>query len=426
MPRTLVLLAAALAVLSPAGSLLAQKFVPKTIQFIGVPEYSDQELLDAAGLSKGQALATAEMNTCAQKLIASGVFESAGYKFDGTNLVFTLTPDPTLLPVRLGNLPFTRGPELDARIHKRQPLYHGKVPSEGSLLDGVRQAFEALLAADGIKATVAAAPYAGPNDGNRPSAITFTIASPAVRLGTVRMEGASMALLPRLRGLLDSAADPLFDAQNTVASLEEKFTSFYLDQGFAAVKVHAARSGALKITPDGVLVPFLVSIQEGRLYRIGAIHLPPNALVTQAEADKIVNSPDRHTMGQALPSVLSLIQSRYRAKGYLDLAATPQPAFNNAAGTVDYTVDIEPGTVYRVAYVKFDNVSEEQRSHLMRQFQLMPGDPLDQGYLDAFLAKAESQDPLLRRSLAGAPSTIETTPDPTTHDVNVVIRVEKP
>jgi hypothetical protein len=79
-----------------------------------------------------------------------------------------------------------------------------------------------------------------------------------------------------------------------------------------------------------------------------------------------------------------------------------------------------------VAYVKFDNVSDELRSLLMRQWQLMPGDVFDQTYLDTFLIKAQRQDPVLRSSLAGVLSTMETSADPTTHDVDVTIKLEKP
>ena len=414
------------AVFWPAASVSAQKFLPQSIRFQGDPEYTAPELLDALGLKKGIVLTGADMNGFAQKLMASGVFDKVAYKFDGQDLIFMLTADPTLYPVRLGNLPFTPGPDLDAQLHKRLPLYHGKVPSEGGLLDDVRQAFQAMLAGEGVKATVAAAPWAGPNDHNTASAMSFSITAPAVRLGAVHIEGASMALMPRLHDLVQLAANPLFDAETTPASLQQRFTSFYLSQGFAAVQVQAVRSGALVATPDAILVPVKVSIEEGKLYKIGSIQLPPGALVTQAEADKIVAAPNKLTLGEALPSVLALINQRYKAKGYLDLAVAPQPTFHDAAGTVDYSIAIDPGAVYHVAYVKFDNVSDELRSHLMRQWQLMPGDPLDESYLDTFLTRAESQDPVLRRSLAGVASTVETAADPTTHDVNVTIKLDKP
>ncbi len=426
MPRIALVFAVAAAALSLAGPISAQTYQPKSIQFKGDPEYTDQELMAALGLSRGALLSGADMNECAKRLMDSGVFNTVSYKFDGVDFVFTLAPDPTVVPVRLENLPYTPGPELDARLHKRLPLYHGKVPTEGKLLEDVRQGLESMLAAEGVKATVAYDPYSGPGDRNQITAMSFKITSPAMRLGTLRIAGASMALLPRLHEIVAGAANPLFDSQGTPAGLEQEFTSFYRDQGFAAVKVHAARSGALVFTADAVLVPYTVNIQEGRLYKIGAIRVPPNALVTQDEADKIVASPRSLTMGEALPHVLALIEARYKAKGYLDLRVDSQPAFDASAGTVDYTIAIEPGPVYRVAFIQFAGVTDELRSHLMQQWQLMPGDAFDQTYLDAFLTRAEGQDPLLRRSLAGVTSKVETSTDPATHDVDVTFKLEKP
>jgi len=404
----------------------AQKVLPRSIQFQGAPEYSDQELLDAAGLKKGVELETAEMNVYAKRLADSGVFNNVAYKFDGADLIFTLTPDPTLLPVRLDNLPFTPGPGLDAELHKRLPLYHGKVPSEGGLLNDVRQSFERMLAAEGVKASVAAAPYSGEGDRNQVTAMRFTITAPPVRVGTVRLQGASMVLLPRLQAMAALAGNSVYDTQDTPASLDQRFTSFYQDQGFAAVKVHAAPSGAPVQTADAILVPYTVSIQEGRPYRVGKVRLPSGSLVTQEEANKILASPNKTTAGEGLRNVLALIDTRYKSKGYLDLVVTPQPAFDDSTGTVDYVIDIAPGPVYHVAYVKFDNAGDELRGRLMRQWQLMPGDPFDQTYLDTFLTRAESGDPVLRRSLAGVLAHFETSADPVTHDVNVVIRLEKP
>jgi outer membrane protein insertion porin family len=426
MRHSAFVLAAVLAALPLAAPLSAQHFQPKSIQFRGDPDYTDQELLDATGLRRGVVLSGADMSAAAQKLMASGVFQNAAYKFDGQDLIFTLAADPTLYPVRLGNLPFTPGPDLDARLHKSLPLYHGKVPAEGGLLDDICQAFETMLAAEGVKATVAGVPYAGPKDHNKASAMSFTITSPAVRLGAIHIDGASMALLTQVQNVIHFAADMPFSSVDTPSALADRITSFYRLQGFAAVKVDAAPSGALITTPDAIRVPVKITVREGRAYKVASIHLPPDALVTQAEADKIQAAPAQSAPGEALPNVLSLVDGRYKAKGYLDLVVTPQPTFNDAAGTVDYTIEIDPGAVYHVAYVKFDNVSDELRSLLMRQWQLMPGDVFDQTYLDTFLIKAQRQDPVLRSSLAGVLSTMETSADPTTHDVDVTIKLEKP
>jgi len=145
MKRLFFSLAAAVVLLAASLPLAAQKFLPKTIQFKGAPEYSDQELLAAAGLKMGTVLEFAEMKGHSQKLLDTGLFENVGFKFDGVDLVYTLTMHTELYPVRLENLPLAPGKELDAALHDRFPLYHGKVPAEGGLAEEVRKAFEEIL-----------------------------------------------------------------------------------------------------------------------------------------------------------------------------------------------------------------------------------------------------------------------------------------
>jgi outer membrane protein assembly factor BamA len=162
MKRTNFLLLTLVALLSASLPSAAQRFQTKSIQFNGAPEYSDQELLDAAGLKVGMALTSDEVKEHSQKLMDSGVFDNLTFKFDGQNLVYTLTPSTSLLPIYLTNLPFTLDNDLNAKLHERFPLYHGKVPGDGGLTDQVRQALEGMLAARGIQAVIVAAPSQDP------------------------------------------------------------------------------------------------------------------------------------------------------------------------------------------------------------------------------------------------------------------------
>ena len=407
----------------------AQKFLPKTIQFKGDPEYSDQELMAAAELKLGVVMTSAEMNDHAKLLMDSGVFDNLTYKFDGVDLVFTMIPAPLLYPVRLENLPLTPGPELDAKLHDRLPLYHGKVPSEGTLLENVRMALEDMLAGQGIKATVTPLPF-GVAGTRKVSAMNFSIATPPVRVGTLELQGVSPEMIARVKSVADHTTGSPFDTVNSVANLEHAFASFYADEGYAGVQVHATRFGAPVIRSSAVDIPFSVTIQEGHIYKLGAVHLPPDSLVTQAEIDKITSSQSTNTQvararGIAVRSIWAMIAQHYHAKGYVDFALTPHPELDETAGIVNYTVDLNPGPVYHLALLKFDNVSDELRKLLMRNWQMFPGDPFDESYVSSFIAKAQSSDPVLMRTLAGVKVSYDVQADPVSHDVNLLIRLER-
>jgi outer membrane protein assembly factor BamA len=404
--------------------LCAQKFIPKSIQFKGASEYSDQELLAAASLKPGATLTSVEMNDHSKLLMDSGVFDGITYKFDGQDLIYQLTVAPQLYPIRLENLPLVPGPQLDAKIHARQPLYHGKVPAEGTLLQGVIAVLEESLAGQGVHATVAATPFGVPGT-KQVSAISFAISAPPVRIGPIKLAGPSIAMQGRARAFADHASGAPFDTANSALNLERAFQSFYADEGFAAVKVHAERSGPPVAAAAAIDLPFTVTIDEGRLYKLGQIHLPPGAPIAQAEIDKYVAAALVPLKPAALRSIWGVVSARYKAKGYLDCVLNPIPSFDEPASTVNYTLEANTGPVYHLGFVKFENVTDDLRRLLIKNWQMLAGDPFDESYVSSFIFKAQTADPILARSLVGIKTNYQVTADPTTHEVNVVLRLQK-
>jgi outer membrane protein assembly factor BamA len=196
---------------------------------------------------------------------------------------------------------------------------------------------------------------------------------------------------------------------------------FYADEGYAAAKAHVSRSGDPVATAEAIDVPFSATIEEGKLYKLGSIHLPPDAPLTQAEIDKAFGQHVNIAKGQTLRATWFTIASKYKSKGYLDCAVIPHPEFDEASGSVNYTVEVNPGPVYHLAFVKFENVSDELRVRMMRIWQMLPGDPFDEGYASGFIARLYKEDPALQRTLAGVKVTYDVHADPQTHDVNCVI-----
>jgi hypothetical protein len=56
---------------------------------------------------------------------------------------------------------------------------------------------------------------------------------------------------------------------------------------------------------------------------------------------------------------------------------------------------------------------------------MFPGDPFDESYVAGFIYKAQTSDPVLQRTLSGVKVSYDVRADPTTHDVNLVIRLER-
>lgn len=416
---------ALIAVFVAFNSASAQKFQPKSIQFQGAPEYSADELLAAAGLKKGMVLSYSDMQDYSKRLLGSGVFSSVAFKFDGLDLIFLLAPSSDLHPIHLDNLPLTPGADLDAKLHTQLPLYHGKVPAEGGLTDDVRAALEKLLAAEGITAMVVATNTADPST-HELNGVAYSITTPPVQIGVAHVDGVSDAFQARVHAVLDEASKNPFSTTDSESNIEHVIEQLYGDQGYAAAKVQVSRAGDPSLQSGAIVVPFSIQVQEGRVYKVEAIHLPTGTPVTQAEIDKALDpSFGALPVGVRVRSVWQLIASRYHGKGNLDCKVTPHAAFNDAEASVSYTVDVDPGPLYHLAFVKFDNVTDEMRNLLVHNWEMMPGDVFDESYVATFIMKVQQQDPVLRRSLAGVKVKFDVMANAETHDVNVVIRLER-
>ncbi|HUX43407.1 MAG TPA: hypothetical protein VMV57_01535 [Terracidiphilus sp.] len=404
----------------------AQKFQPKSIQFTGDPEYSHEEMMAAAGLKAGETLTYADMNDVSKKLMATGVFASLLFKFDGQDLVFQLTPEDPLYPVRIVNLPLTPGKDLDAKLHAALPLYHGKVPAEGGLNEQVRAALEQMLTTQGLKARVVATP--GTNGGAHGAGwIGYSITLPQVRPDVTKLDGVSASLADGVQQVLKDAEKDAYDTSATEQNLVQAIALFYQDRGYPAVKVEAARAGAPTEAFEAIRIPFSVAVDEGRFYKLGTVTVPAGSPLTQADADKLLTNKGMHLQpGEKLRGLLGAVKTGYGTKGYLDCKVALKPSYDEAADTVNYTITAEPGPVFHLAYVKFENVGDNLRRVLMRNWPMMPGDAFNEPFAADYLLHLTAADPKLGEALRGTVEMMSTTTDQQTHDVNVVIRIEKP
>lgn len=430
MKRTSFLVLTAVFFLASSLPAAAQKFLPKTIQFKGAPEYSDQELMAAAGLKNGTVLAYADMKGHSQKLMDTGVFESLAFSFDGVDLVYKLVPHTDLYQVRLKNLPLTPGKELDAALHDRFPLYHGKVPAENGLLEGVRSTLEEMLAAKGIKATVTATPYTDEKL-YKVTAMSFSITAPPVRVGEIHLEGVSAEMEAKVKHVVDRIAKSAYNTEETAGNIERALVSFYADEGYAAVKVHAERSGNPVVSSRTIDVPFNVTIEEGRHYRLGSIILPSGAPLTLAEINKaaglVTNKVETSLSvkeGLTLRTAVSFVMGQCKSKGYMDCVVSPHTQFDEAAGIVNYTLEVQPGPVYTMGKLTIENTADDLRAAMLAAWKLPTGSVFSEDALRSYFAK---QDPrsALGQTFSNANCIYKLTRDDDAHTVNVSLRLER-
>ena len=426
MNRPARLLAACLLLCSP--QVLAQKKAPpRSVRFQGAPQYTQEELLAAAGIKPGARLNATEVKAHARQLNDTGFFAVVKFSNGSKGPLFTLTPASQLFPMHLDNLPLKPGKELDDKLHASFPLYHGLLPASGSTDDGICQTLEEMLADEGVKATVKAALTSdlGPK---KITAVNFTVTSPPVRIGQIQLAGVSPAMQVKVDTLVNGQTGNEFDTENTAVGLQRSFEDLYQDQGYAAVEVSVSEIDPPVVSgqaSDAVIeIPFSVMVAEGGIYKLGTIDYPSDALVPRADVQKLLMKYQAGS-GRPLDQFLLAVNDAYHARGYLDCSVVSHASFNQGTHIVNYSVEIDPGPLYRMGTVQFEGAPDAMAARLTRVWKMAQGDAFDESYVSGFAARAEKQDRTLSKWMQSVIVTFNVKADPDTHQVNCIFHFAK-
>jgi outer membrane protein assembly factor BamA len=429
MKRVCFLLLTAFVCLCASPLAAEPQYIPTTIQFKGAPEYSSQELMAAMELKMGIPLNYTEMKAHGQKLLDTGLFESFNFTYNGMDLVFNMVPSSVLYPVRLENLPLTTGKELDAALHSRLPLYHGKVPAEGGINEAVRLALQEMLAAKLIQATVTAMPYTDQKL-HEVTAISYAVTAPPVRVGNIHLEGVSPEMQAKVKVVEQSIRKTGFDTEHSADNIERALSLCYSDEGYAAVKVHAVRSGEPVASSAAIDVPFSVTVEEGRLYKLGVIHLPSGELLTMEQINKaaglVTNKVETALSvkgGVALRTALSYVTGECKSKGYMECVVTPHPQFDDANSIVNYTFEVQTGPVYTMGKLIIENGADDLRAAMLAAWKLPEGTVFNLSAIQTYYS-SQGNTPL-GRTFASVNCKYKLATNIETHTVDVTLRLER-
>ena len=360
----------------------AQSFQPKTIQFKGDSEHTDAELLAAAGLKKGAVLTSEDMNAHTKLLMDTGLFDAINYNFNGQDLILQITPSTALQTVRLENFPFPAGKELNERLHAKLPLFHGKVPEEGTMLSAVKRALEEELAAKGISsATVISTPT------DTGSVMNFAITLPLIRVGEIQLEGADDDASGKARLTAAQSTGSAYSIQGTPSQLERALDNYYQEQGYLQATTHAEALPNPVVTADQVQVPFKVKIDHGQQFKLLRLELSPGLLVTQAAFDK---QSGLHLGDIVLPDKLRAewlyIQRQYHNQGYMRAHVIPTATYDPGKATVSYLVTAESGAIYTMGDLNVSTANAEIKNAVLSAWKMPKGAVFNEGAVTSITA----------------------------------------
>jgi outer membrane protein assembly factor BamA len=363
----------------------AQSYSPKEIRFEGANMYASADLLATAGLKSGGTVSVKDIEAAMQRLADTGLFSDTRYAVNSQALTLTLTPIDAkqVVAIRYANFMWWRPEELTPLVHARVPLFQGKVPLNGNLIDSVKQALVSLLAEKGIAAKVdsMSSTVGG-------AAIAITISDPQIKVGEVRLNGASpaeSAELAKIRGVL-SGDD--FDEFATLRALVNETKQVYQDEGYLDIAVDSVAHAAPRA--DGAshfLVDLSATIHGDELFHVASAEIHGAAPVSTGDLQKLlqIKGGDPAAVYDLRSAELRLSHA-YRRYGYLDADAHVDTAKDPVAHKVSYEITMVSGEQYHVAAVQPSGFRPDQQAEFEKSFHPAPNAVYDEAFMTQIVA----------------------------------------
>ena len=361
----------------------------ETLTVVGIRNYTADQVLNVAGIRKGQTAGRAEFEAARERLMATGAFDRVGYHFapaqdgGGYDASFEVSEMAQMYPVRFEDLPASDA-ELRAWLKQKDPLFGPKIPATKTELDRYTALIAEFLVSRDYhepligrvvsdnppELTILFRPAKGRAAVSR-TIFTNTGALPAGMLQTA-MHGVAIGIPftePQYRLLLDTTIRPLYEARGMVRV------------AFPKIETEPAKD------VDGIVVT--TQVEPGPVFKLGRVGYQGAGSSAQ-DLDKLTNlKTDQPVNFDEVKAAGQRIEQSMRRAGYLQVKVEPTRALHDADTKVDVTFQINPGprfTQGKLEIVGLDVVSEPV---IRKMWGLQPGKPFNIDYPDRFLARVK-------------------------------------
>jgi outer membrane protein insertion porin family len=355
--------------------------------------YTAEQVLGVAGLKIGQLAGKPEFEAARDRLVASGAFETVGYKFEagpdqkGYIATFQITEVQPAFPVRFEELGVADRDVIGV-LHAKDPLFSlMHVPATKTVMDRYVAWIQEYLATRNITEKIAAKVT---STGSDQFAIVFRPARGAPSVSAVTFQGNQVVPQGVLREAIAGVAvgSPYSEA-GFRKILNTAVRRVYEQRGRVRVTFPEIRTEAEKDV-EGVHV--YVTVDEGISYDLGKVEIAGQTPVDPAALLKAgdFKTGDVANMDKVAEG-LEKIRLAVRHAGYLDAKVTSDRKIDDEKKTVGVLVHVDPGTQYTMGKLKIVGLDLDGEAEILRIWTLKEGKTFNPDYPDYFMNRIKEQ-----------------------------------
>lgn len=365
----------------------------RTLAVEGNHNYSKEQILGVAALKVGQLADKGDFDAARDRLVATGLFETVGYRFapaqgstdndsTGYSAVFQVLEATPVYPVLFAGLP-AQSANLYAWLKSKDPMYTGKLPGTAEVIARYAKLVEEFLVSknQGEKVVGKLAPSGADQFG-----VVFRSAAPIPNVAEVKFTG--NRLLPTttlqnkiaqvaigvpynedgFRTLVDNALRPLYEARGHVAVAFPKITT----------------EKATDV--DGLAAT--VTVVEGDEFKLGEVKIAGNYAGKSADLLRLGKFKTGETANfDEIAQGIDRIKKPLQRRGYLHATATIERAIHDKTKIVDVTIRIDVGQQFTMGKLTIEGLDLNGEDGIRKLWAIQEGKPFDADYPDYFLGR---------------------------------------
>jgi outer membrane protein insertion porin family len=392
----------------------------------GNHRYTAGQVLAVAGLKIGQLAGKNEFDAARDRLVASGAFETVGYKFEpgpnneGYVATFQVVEVEPAYPVRFEMLGVPTA-ELEADLRSKDPLFSmTRLPATQLTLDRyVGWIHEYLTTKGNPEKLIARLNPVGTGEFE----IVFRPARSYPAVAEVSFEGNKD--LPQ-NVLQDAVAGVAigqpYTEEHFRALLNTGVRPYYEAHGHMRVKFGQIRTQPVS---DVKGLHVFVTVEEGPVYQLAQVSIAqpspvrPDILLKDAaiKTGEIANFDKVNEGGERIRKAV------VRA-GYLDVQVTPERTIDDARHTVSVAMRIDPGPRFTMGKLTVKGLDLDGEAEIRRIWTIQPGQPFNPDYPQIFLNSVRQQG--LFDNLGDTKADVQRNDKDHTEDVTLTFTSDKP
>jgi len=357
----------------------------------GTERYTPQQIMDATDLHIGDTVSEDIFNRAVQILGESGVFNNVSFTYSyssaGTKLELTVSDNDRLIPVQFENIVWMNDDQLLAEMKHRVPLFLGKVPLGGNLVDELSDALQATLLQNHWPGH---ATYTrnGPDSGSAES-VVYSVDNVTFKIREVKITGAGPDELPLLQAKAQRMVDGDYSSVRVIGFANHDLLPILTARGYLKAAFQGPQVKVHEQTDEETRLDVVLSVDPGRIYKVAQFEWSGDKAFAAEKLNPLLHlSTGQVANAVQLNSDLDDVRKLYSTRGYMRSSVTPEPQFDDDKSTVVFRLVVNEGDLYKMGDLDIRGLDSRTTTELRGKWSLAQGSPYDSSYTKTFTEAA--------------------------------------